>query len=137
MAGVQKNRDGLANGSKNLAGCGKIFFRTRRMESIVGLSWELATEACGRWLLWRCERVGRLASVCSSTGNIDVQSAIGLPNTAALIPCSSVGPSVKASIPARLPPMSSPQTPIFRVWSSLGLPSDEVVPRARWLLIQS
>lgn len=42
MAGVQKNSEGLANGSKNLAGAGKIVFRIRRMEFIVGMSWELA-----------------------------------------------------------------------------------------------
>lgn len=86
MAGVQKNRDGLANGSKNFAGWGKIFFLSWRREFIVGLFWELVPEAAARSVLECCEGVRSLASEFSSTGNRDVQSATGLPNTAALIP---------------------------------------------------
>lgn len=137
MAGVQKNSDGLANGSKNLAGSENIFDRMWRMESSVRLSCDPAPDATGRSVLRRCEGEGPLASVSSSKGNIDVQSAIGLPNTAALIPCTSAWHSVKASIAARLPPMNSPQMPNLRAWLSWELSLDEVAPWPKWLLIQS
>ena len=91
VAGVQKNSVGLANGSKNFAAWGKILFRSWRRESTVEKSWEPAPKAAaGLLVLYFCEEGRSLASVLSPLGNKDVQSAIGLPNTAALIPCLSV-----------------------------------------------
>ncbi len=51
----------------------------------------------------------------SGEGNSAVQSAMGFPTAAALMVESRGRHSVRASMVARLPPMSSPQTPILVV----------------------
>jgi len=55
------------------------------------------------------------ASGRSGEGNSAVQSAMGFPTAAALIEASRDRHSVRASMVARLPPISSPQTPILVV----------------------